>query len=212
MNVGIGSVQIAQRFRESVRLGFENKPFMVGAGSERPIDRKSQLKWHVESRSWRRIAVKLDSRKIVKRVSASLNEFDDSLKAPFRARNLNCRSGSQSERAQTSDKGQIETLVAVVVRNVEECGFLLGARAHRASALKQGHARALDFFLRFTVVGEFRVFFEPSPLISFARAFSRRSRVFDIPYVSARSSAVGNGVVMTTCFRILRHYSARTVA
>ena len=205
VNVRIGSVQIAQRFRETVMPRFEDKPFVARAGSERPIYRKSKLEGHIESWRWRRIAVNLDSRQIVKRVSASSNQLDNSLEPSFRARNFNCRSRSQSERAQASHKGQIETLVTIVVRNVEECGLLLSARAHRASALKKGHASELAFLLRlrFTpLVGEFRDSFEPFPLISLARAFRRRSRVFEIPYVSAKSSAVGNGVVITTRFRM----------
>jgi hypothetical protein len=138
VNVRVGSVQIAQRFRESVRRGFESKPFVAGARSEGPIDRKSKLEGHLESWSRRRIAVKLDPPQIVKRISASANQVDDSFEPSSRAGNLNCRSGSQSERAQTSHKGQVEILVTVVVRDVEECGLLLSARAHRATSLETG--------------------------------------------------------------------------
>ena len=72
------------------------------------------------------------------RVSASANQVDDSFESSFRAGNLNCRSGAQSESTQTIHKSQIEILVAVVVRDVEECGLLLSARSHRAISLETG--------------------------------------------------------------------------
>src|SRR5580692_5994993 len=107
VNIRIGSVQIAQRFRESVRRGFENKQFVASAGTERPIDRKSQLEGHIESwRRWR-IAVKLDPRQIVKRILSSANQLDDSFEPSFRAENLNCRSWPESECTQTGNEGQI---------------------------------------------------------------------------------------------------------
>ena len=107
VNVRIGSVQIAQRFRESVRRGFKDEPFVARAGAERPIDRKSQLEGHIESWRRRRMAVEVDSRQIVKLISAAANQLDDSLEATFRAGNLNCRSWSQSECTQTGNEGQI---------------------------------------------------------------------------------------------------------
>ncbi len=56
MNVRIGSVQIAERFTETMGNGLENKPLMGTAQIFLSRDRKTELKWHVESRRCRKTA------------------------------------------------------------------------------------------------------------------------------------------------------------
>lgn len=211
VNIRIGSVQIAKRFRESVRTGLEHKPFMPCTGPKRPIDCESKLEGHVEARCCRRVPVKLDPRQVVKRVAAFPNQLNDSLEPSSAAGNLDRRSRSQTESAEAGDKGQIETLVATVIRDVEESRFLPSALGHRALFWDQDRlpeAREITFPLRFSgLVGDFPDLARPFDLISLARACNRCMRLFEIPYVSAKSSAVGNGVVMTTCFRMIVRYS-----
>ena len=132
MNIRVRSVQIAQRFLQAVLPGFEYKPFMLRAGTKRPIDRESKLEGHIEARCYRRVPIKLDPRQVVKGVAAFPNQFDDSLEPPFAAGNLDGRSRSQTESAETSDKCKIKILVVTVVRDVEESRFLPSALGHRA--------------------------------------------------------------------------------
>src|SRR5208283_1474547 len=88
---------------------------------------------HIEARCYRRVAIKLDPRQIVKGVAAFPNQFDDSLEPAFAAGDLDGRSRSQTESAETSDKCEIKILVVTVVRDVEESRFLPSALGHRAS-------------------------------------------------------------------------------
>ena len=215
VNIRVRSVQVAQRFLQAVLPGFEYKPFMLRAGTKRPIDRESKLEGHVEARCCRRVPVKLNPRQVVKRVAAFPNQFDDSLEPPFAAGNLDGCSRSQTESAETSDKCKIKILVVTVIRDVEESRFLPSALGHRAlfhDLERLPEAREPDFLLRFcTVAVGFPDFAGPSDLISLARACNRRIRVFETPYVSAKSSAVGNGVVMTTCLCMIVRYSKRRI-
>src|SRR5215469_1776496 len=211
VNIWIRSVQVAQRFRKTVRPGLEHEPFMPRTRAKRPIDCQPKLKGHVEARCWWRVPVKLHSGQVVKRVAAFPNQLDDALEPTFAAGNLNSRARSQTKCAETGDKSQIEIFVVTVVGDVEESGLLPGALAHRALAGNQDRApevRKTALLLCFDrLVGDFRDLAAPFDLIFLARASKRRIRVFDIPYVSAKSSAVGNGVVMTTCLRIIVRYS-----
>ncbi len=185
MNIRVRSVQVAQRFLQAVLPGFEYKPFMLRAGTKRPIDRESKLERHIEARCYRRVPIKLDPRQVVKGVAAFPNQFDDSLEPPFAAGNLDGCSRSQTESAETSDECKIKILVVAVVRDVEESRFLPSALGHRAlfyDRERLPEARELDFLLRFrTVVGGFPDFAGPSDLISLARACNRRKRVFETP-------------------------------
>jgi len=133
VNIRVRSVQIAQRFLQAVLPGFEYKPFMLRAGTQRPIDRESKLEGHIEARCHRRVPIRLDPRQIVKGVAAFPNQFDDSLEPAFAAGDLDGRSRSQTESAETSDKCKIKILVVTVVRDVEESRFLPSALGHRAS-------------------------------------------------------------------------------
>ena len=133
VNIRVRSVQIAQRFLQAVLSGFEYKPFMLRAGTKRPIDRESKLEGHIEARCHRRVPIRLDPRQIVKGVAAFPNQFDDSLEPAFAAGDLDGRSRSQTESAETSDKCKIKILVVTVVRDVEESRFLPSALGHRAS-------------------------------------------------------------------------------
>ena len=92
VDVRISSVKVAQRFLESVVSGFEHKPFVFRIGAERPTDCQAQLERHIESRRYRRMTVKLDSRQVVKRISGISNQLDDSLESSSGRGNLDGRS------------------------------------------------------------------------------------------------------------------------
>ena len=134
MDVRIGSIEIAQRFLEPMRFGFEHKPLVLRAGATCPVDRQAQLEGHVESWRCRRITIELDSRQIVKRIFASSNQLDDSFEASLRTGNLDSGARSQAECTETCDERQVKILVASIVWDIEKCGFLLSAFAHRATS------------------------------------------------------------------------------
>src|SRR5208282_909224 len=99
---------------------------------------QAQLEGHIEPRGCGRIAIQLDSRQIVKGIPASPNQLDDSLESSSRTGNLDGRARSQAECAESGDECQVQRLVVPVVRDIEECGFLLSALAHRATSLEPG--------------------------------------------------------------------------
>src|SRR5258707_6759217 len=84
------------------------------------------------------MTVKLDSRQVVKRISASSNQHDDSLESSSGRGDLYGRQRSQSERAKAGDECKIERLVLLVVWDIQECGLLPSALAHHAPSLRSG--------------------------------------------------------------------------
>src|ERR1700726_3430782 len=84
------------------------------------------------------MTVKLDSRQVVKRISASSNQHDDSLESSSGRGDLYGRPRSQSERAKAGDECKIERLVLLVVWDIQECGFLPSALSHHAPSLRSG--------------------------------------------------------------------------
>ena len=62
---GVGTIQIAQRFCQPTVPALVHGPNMLLTPNPLPGHAESQLKWHVESWSWRASQVKFDPRKIM---------------------------------------------------------------------------------------------------------------------------------------------------
>src|ERR1700693_3089791 len=103
---------------------FEYKPSMRGAGNCCPCYSKSEFEGHVESWRWRLSTIELDSRKIVKRISAAAYQLDDSIEPAVAGWNFESRPRHEAEAAQASNEGEVKRFVSLVVRDVQERGGL----------------------------------------------------------------------------------------
>jgi hypothetical protein len=71
-----------------------------------PGDRKPKFKRHIETRSRRIRCVQLDTREIVERVLATLDQFQDPIQAARPARDSQRSARGQTKCCQTSDIGE----------------------------------------------------------------------------------------------------------
>jgi hypothetical protein len=63
----------------------------------------------------------------MKRVLTGSNQFENPVKTPIAAWNFECSSGVQPERSKTSDEGQVQVLIPLVIRNIYECRISIPA-------------------------------------------------------------------------------------
>ena len=131
MNIGVGAADIAQRFVEPMRNSFKDKPVMPLPARFGPSNSESKLERHIESRRGRRLTVKLNSRKIMKRVPRMANELENTIKPPLAPGNLNRRVRNQSEPGQSRNKCQVEIFIFFVVWDVDERDVLGRARLNQ---------------------------------------------------------------------------------
>jgi hypothetical protein len=98
MDVDFSSVQVAQRFMNSVALSLANvPPFATVKLIQR--DRETKFEWHVETRGTRCIPIQLDTRKIMNRVGTFPDKADDAVKPTPTRRDFEGCAWNQSERA-----------------------------------------------------------------------------------------------------------------
>ncbi len=124
VDIRIGSVQIAERFCQTMRNSFENKPPMRGAAKCRPCYDEPQLEGHIESRRPWLLAIELDSREIVKRILAAAYQLHDSVEPAVAGWNFKRRARNKTETAQAGNEGEVKRFVAFVVRDVQKRGGL----------------------------------------------------------------------------------------
>ena|SRR5579862_1447856 len=124
MNQWVGTVQITQRFRKAMRDFFKNKPLVRGAANGCPRYSKPQFEGHVESWRWRLSTIELDSREIVKRISATAYQLHDSVEPTLARWNFESGSRHEAEAAQASNEGEVKRFVSLVVWDVQERGGL----------------------------------------------------------------------------------------
>jgi hypothetical protein len=79
MDVGVSSVQIAQRLLNAPVPAFEDKPTVLVGVEPGPGHGEAQLKRHVEARSAGRIPIQLNPGEIVNRIPAALYQRQDAL-------------------------------------------------------------------------------------------------------------------------------------
>jgi hypothetical protein len=79
VDVGVRSVQIAQRLLEATTTGLEDEPGVTGRVELLPSNGEAKLARHVETRSRRRLPVNFDSGQIVNRITATLDQGKDSI-------------------------------------------------------------------------------------------------------------------------------------
>jgi hypothetical protein len=89
----------------------------------RRSDGQAKLKWHVESRRTGRDAIQLDPGKIVNRISAIANQFNDFFKPVPPTGDFQSGAWIQAKTNQACDIGQIETVKSSIVGDIEKNGI-----------------------------------------------------------------------------------------
>ena len=74
------------------------------------------------------MTVQLYPGKVMNRIPAGLNQFENSLEPAFVARNAKCRPRNEPERSEPHDVGEIQIFKLLIVRNIEETGVRLNAQ------------------------------------------------------------------------------------
>lgn len=106
MNVGIGPVQVAQRFVQTASHGLENEPFVLCMGLG-PGNGQAEFEWHVETRHAGSVAVQLHSSEIVNRIGATFDETSNPVEPPI-ARDSERGSRQEAYGTQRRDVGEVQ--------------------------------------------------------------------------------------------------------
>jgi len=118
MYIWIGAVEITERLLQTTMAGLENEPCVTGRIELLPRDRHAKLKGHVEARSLRRVPINLDSRQIMDRIAAALNQSQDSIQSTLAPGDTQSGTGIKTELGQADDVSQVFTTKARVVGNI----------------------------------------------------------------------------------------------
>lgn len=79
MNIGIGAAHVTQGFTHPVVDRFKHEPFVTSALYPGPCHGQAKFKRHIETGGWRRGAVELNARHIVKRVRTATDQPENTL-------------------------------------------------------------------------------------------------------------------------------------
>jgi len=88
VTIDVSSAQVTQGFLHSPALGFEHEPDVVTGIQIILGHREAKFEWHIEARCSRPPHVQLNSREVVKGITAAPDEMKDSIQATGAARNL----------------------------------------------------------------------------------------------------------------------------
>lgn len=120
MYVRVGAVQVAQRLAETAPDRLEYVPVFASALHLNARDRQSELERHVETRCPWAPAVKLDSTKIMERISTFPYEAENAFQPSLPCRNFERGTRGETETAQAGYESEIQILVLRIVRNIQE--------------------------------------------------------------------------------------------
>ena len=120
VDVRVRPVQIAQRALEPMGHLLEEEPLMVSRRDEIPAHRETKLEGHIEARHPRLRSRPLNTAEIVNRISTRPDQLHDPVEPPPAAGDLERRARVQPKPTQARNEGDVETLVAVIVRDVQE--------------------------------------------------------------------------------------------
>lgn len=124
VDVGICTVQIAHRFCQATIERLEDKPLVLRIGTS-PRHSEAKFERHVETgRAWS-AAIELDSREIMNRIRAALDQCGNTVQ-PAVTSNAKRRPRKKAHRAQGGNVGKISTLELLVVGDIEEYALLFG--------------------------------------------------------------------------------------
>lgn len=173
----------------------EYKPLVSAWRFNAPLNRETKLEWHVEPRNPRHRSGGLRPREVMERVSAACDELCDSVETPLSAWDLERCSRHEAVRGKAGNEGEIERLIASVVRNVEERVRRSRNRRAARGLPYQGWCRRRAVNTRLRLAGPWTRPFILPLMRSTSRMISR-ARCFDTPRAFAVSSTLGYAVTI----------------
>jgi hypothetical protein len=139
LDVGVGSIQITQRFVQATPHGLENKPFVLRMRL-RPRHCQAELKRHIETRRAWHLAIELHAGQVVNRKRATLDEARNPVEPP-----VACDSergfGHQRQCAHGGDVCEILPGKLRIVGDVQEDGFSDFRHGDSASPSSRGRRK-----------------------------------------------------------------------